>query len=153
MRDIRQRGRSRRPRQWHTDRVENAVLVYDGDCAFCRRCVRFIERRVKRHPRLVAWQATDLDALGLTADQCREAVQWVGPDGRHEAAHRAVARTLVGAGSGWALLGRVLLLPGVVQLAGVVYRWVARNRHRLPGGTVECSLDDRIGPARGGDRA
>lgn len=133
--------------------MESAVLVYDGDCAFCRRCVRFIERRLSRHPRLVAWQAADLDGLGLTADQCREALQWVGPEGRHESAQRAVARTLVGGGRGWALLGRFLLLPGVDQAAGFVYRWVARNRHRLPGGTLECSLDDRIGPARGGDRA
>ena len=32
-------------------------------------------------------------------------------------------------------LGAALLLPGVNALAGVVYRWVARNRHRFPGGT------------------
>lgn len=108
---------------------------------------------MSRHPRLVAWQAADLAALGLTADQCREALQWVGADGRHESAQRAVARTLVGGGSGWAVLGRFILLPGVDQVAGFVYRWVARNRHRLPGGTLECSLDDRIGPTRGGDRA
>ena len=37
-------------------------------------------------------------------------------------------------------LGAALLLPGVNALAGVVYRWVARNRHRFPGGTPACAM-------------
>ena len=31
-------------------------------------------------------------------------------------------------------------IRAVNTLAGIVYRWVARNRHRLPGGTPACSL-------------
>lgn len=132
--------------------MDDSVLVYDGDCAFCRRCVVFVERRITRRPRLVAWQFADLEALGLTAEECQEAVQWVGPDGRHASAQRAVARTLVGAGGGWSVLGRLLLLPGIDWSAGVVYRWVAANRHRMPGGTAECAIDDRKVSARGGER-
>jgi predicted DCC family thiol-disulfide oxidoreductase YuxK len=33
-----------------------------------------------------------------------------------------------------------MLLPGIKQVAGVVYRWVAKNRDRMPGGTAECAL-------------
>jgi predicted DCC family thiol-disulfide oxidoreductase YuxK len=64
----------------------------------------------------------------------------VGTDGERASAHVAVARTLVHGGKGWAVLGRVILLPGVEAVAGVVYRWVARNRHRMPGGTAQCNL-------------
>lgn len=141
---------------WHTEVVsalpvfETPTLVYDGDCAFCTRSVRFIERRIARRPTIVAWQSTDLEALGLTSEMCETAVQWVGVDAAIESGHRAVARTLIHGGKGWAVLGRVILLPGVSWLAGVVYRWIARNRHRMPGGTSECVLPqaDRDG-ARG----
>ncbi|MBM3799764.1 MAG: DUF393 domain-containing protein [Actinobacteria bacterium] len=116
------------------------LLIYDGDCAFCSSSVRFIERRVKRHPRLEPWQRLDLDALGLTVEQCQAAVQWVGADGLTASGHEAVGRLLVHAGGAWGLVGRTILAPGVRSVAKVTYSWVARNRHRLPGGTPECSL-------------
>lgn len=131
------------------------VLVYDGDCAFCTRSVRFIERRIGRRPLIVAWQRTDLEALGLTREMCETAVQWVGLDGEVSSGHRAVARTLIHGRSGWWVLGRFILLPGVSAVAAVVYRWVARNRHRMPGGTAECvlSASERSTEASGPDRS
>lgn len=120
--------------------MERPLLIFDGDCAFCTRSVRFVERRIRRHPRIVAWQSLDLDEWGLTRTECERAVQWIGVDGTRASAHLAVARTLVFGGKGWALLGRLLSLPGVRNLAGHVYRWVARNRHRMPGGTAQCNL-------------
>jgi len=30
-------------------------------------------------------------------------------------------------------------LPGIKQIQDRVYRWVAANRHRLPGGAPECA--------------
>lgn len=116
------------------------VLVFDGDCSFCTSSVNVLQRLVKRLPPIVPWQHIDLDALGLTRQQCEEAVQWVGPDGQVRSGEAAVAQVLVDAGKGWRLLGRLMLLPGVRWLAGVVYRWTARHRHRLPGGTPACSL-------------
>ena len=116
------------------------LLVFDGDCAFCTRSVRFVERRIRHRPDIRPWQSLDLEALGLTRDECEEAVQWIGPTGERASAHVAVARTLVHGGKGWAVLGRIILLPGVRSVAGFVYRWIARNRHRMPGGTAECNL-------------
>lgn len=120
--------------------MANALLVFDGDCAFCTKCANFVERRMKRHPDVVAWQKSDLVALGLSQAQCEEAVQWIGADGKRASAQHAVARTLVFGGKGWALLGWLLLVPGISHLAGFVYRLIARNRHRMPGGTAECVL-------------
>lgn len=128
------------PIHWHTVGVTRPILVFDGDCAFCSRSVRFVERRIRRHPRIVAWQSIDLAALNLTQAECEEAVQWIDVDGTRASAHVAVAHTLVYGGKGWALLGRLVLVPGVRSIAGFVYRWVARNRHRMPGGTSQCNL-------------
>lgn len=114
--------------------------MYDGDCALCSSSVRALERCIARRPQVIAWQHAALGELGLTPAQCEEAVQWVDEDGTVLSAHLAVARTLEYGGKGWWLVGRTLRLPGIRQLAGVVYRWVARNRHRLPGGTPTCSL-------------
>ena len=115
------------------------LLIFDGDCAFCSRCVRFIERRIRRHPQIQSWQRSDLVALGLTQEQCETAVQFA-DRGSITSAHVAVARVLIYGKKGWALLGYVMLLPGIKQVAGVVYRWVAKNRDRMPGGTAECAL-------------
>jgi predicted DCC family thiol-disulfide oxidoreductase YuxK len=120
--------------------MDRPLLVFDGDCAFCTRSVRFVERRIRRHPDIRSWQSLDLEQLGLSQAACEEAVQWVGADGERASGHVAVARTLVYGGKGWALLGRIIVLPGVRAVAGFVYRWIATNRHRMPGGTAQCSL-------------
>ncbi|GAA1705956.1 hypothetical protein GCM10009765_64240 [Fodinicola feengrottensis] len=116
-----------------------AVFVYDGDCAFCSSTARWIERRVRPRVPLVAWQHADLGSLGLTAQQCEEAVQWSGPDGRY-AGPAAFARLLVSAGRGWRPLGHFLALRPVRWVADPLYRLIARNRSHLPGGTPYCSL-------------
>lgn len=124
--------------------VAGPVLVFDGDCAFCTASVRRYERWVARRPVVVAWQWADLDRLGLTPQQCTEALQWVGADGRCRSGAAAVAAALRHAGRGWALLGWLLSAPLVRTLAAWVYRWVATNRHRLPGGTAACSIEGSI---------
>lgn len=116
------------------------VLVFDGDCAFCTSSARRGQRWLGLE-HVEPWQFLDLEELGLTEAECNEAVQWVAADGSVVAAERAVGAALVHAGGVWRWIGRLLLAPGVVWIAGVVYRWVARNRSRLPGGTPACSID------------
>lgn len=120
--------------------MDRPLLVFDGDCAFCTRSVRFVERRIARRPDIEPWQSLDLERLGLERAECELAVQWIGESGDRASAHVAVARTLVYGGKGWAVLGRIILLPGIRSVAGLVYRWIARNRHRMPGGTAQCNL-------------
>jgi predicted DCC family thiol-disulfide oxidoreductase YuxK len=116
------------------------TFVYDGDCAFCSTSARFIERRIPTTAAVVPWQRTDLAALGLTPAQCEEAVQWVASDGTVSSGPAGIGRLLVDAGSFWRPLGRVLLAPPASWLAPPLYRWIARNRDRLPGGTAACAL-------------
>ena len=68
-----------------------AVLVYDGECAFCRRCIAAMHRFVPRAPRSVPCQDAPLDALGLTRRECDEAVQWVRGSERRSGARSVAA--------------------------------------------------------------
>lgn len=124
------------------------TFVYDGDCAFCSSCAGFIDRRIHTPARVEAWQRLDLASLGLTAAACADAVQWVGTDGAVASGPAAIARLLrqASGASGrllWRPVGAVLATRPVLALAWPAYRWVARNRHRLPGGTPACALPRR----------
>lgn len=126
--------------------AEVPVLLFDGDCAFCTSCVSWMHRRIGRLDAVKPYQRADLGSLGVTEAQCESALQWVGADHRVRSGEAAVAQVLVDAGKGWAVMGRAMRLPGIQQVAAVSYRWVARNRHRLPGGTPACSLDAHRSP-------
>jgi predicted DCC family thiol-disulfide oxidoreductase YuxK len=118
------------------------VLVFDGDCAFCTNCAHALER-IGPDAEIVAWQLTDLAELGITAEQASDAVQWVAVDGTVRSGHEAIAAVLSTAGLPWKLIGRAILLPGISWLAAKVYRLVASNRYRLPGGTPACAVTNR----------
>ena len=117
---------------------ERPVLVYDGDCGFCTTCARFLER-IGPDAEIVAWQLTDLAALGITEEQAADAVRWVRTDGTVRSGHEAIADVLSSAGGVWRIIGRALLLPGISWLAARAYRLTADNRYRLPGGTPACA--------------
>jgi predicted DCC family thiol-disulfide oxidoreductase YuxK len=137
----------------HDGHVDRSTFVFDGDCAFCTSCARFIERFIRTPTTVVAWQFADLDRLGLTEAECLDAVQFVGGT-RHTAGPVAIAdllRTATGVTGRllWRPAGWLLGLRPVTALAWPGYRWVARNRHRLPGGTAACKVTPgRPGPAR-----
>jgi predicted DCC family thiol-disulfide oxidoreductase YuxK len=116
------------------------LLVYDGDCAFCTGCVRFVERRVPTGARLVPFQFADLDALGTDRERAAHEIIWVDRDGRLHGGAQAAARLLMDAGGPWRPLGALLGIPPFRWAAHCVYRLVAANRHRLPGGTAACAL-------------
>ena len=117
-----------------------STLVFDGDCGFCTRCVALVPKSVRRTTNVVPYQRADLVALGLTTAECAEAVQWVGDDGSRGRGHAAIGRLLQSGDLAWRVVGTLLLLPPVSWLAAAVYRLVAANRMRLPGGTPACAV-------------
>jgi len=116
---------------------ERPVLLFDGDCAFCTSSVRVLQR-IGPEAEIVAWQLTDLAELGVTEQQASDALQWVEVDGTVCSGHEAIAAALGTTGGIWRTAGRILLLPGISGVAARIYRLVADNRHRLPGGTPAC---------------
>ena len=124
------------------------TLVYDGDCAFCTSSVRWVTRLHLGADVVVPYQFADLDALGLTAAQCEESLQLVGPT-RTSSGHAAVGHLLLRSQWWWKPVGLLLLTPPVSWLARGVYRWVANNRDKMPGGTAACALPEDQRPKVG----
>jgi predicted DCC family thiol-disulfide oxidoreductase YuxK len=133
-------------------------VVFDGDCAFCTSSASWVATRLRRDGRpaaeLVAWQFTDLTALGTTRQRAQREVLWVPPEGPVLGGAEAFAAWLRFSGPPYSLLGRMLTWPGVRQLAAAVYRLVAANRQHLPGGSPACALPPAgFDPAEPGSKA
>ena len=116
------------------------LLVFDGDCSFCTTSANWLEHRLPEAARVEPWQRLDLAALGLTEHDVTTAAYWIDENGRTYRGHRAIARSLITAGGVWKPIGVVMLIPPISWLAALVYVVIARNRHRLPGGTPACKL-------------
>jgi predicted DCC family thiol-disulfide oxidoreductase YuxK len=118
---------------------ESGTLVYDGDCGFCTTSAGWA-RRIAPELVTIPWQFAELDKLGITEAAAAAEVQYVDARGTATAGAQAIASLLVSVGGLLGLMGRVMRLPGIRALAAVVYKLVAANRHRLPGGTPACRL-------------
>ncbi|MFJ8923432.1 Predicted thiol-disulfide oxidoreductase YuxK, DCC family [Streptomyces sp. LamerLS-316] len=116
------------------------VLIYDGDCAFCTSSVRFAERHIKPRCETTPWQFAEMESFGATRERAEYELLWVTPSGVIHGGAQAVAKLLLSAGRGWAVPGALLTLPPLRQLAHGVYRLIANNRERMPGGTPACAL-------------
>ena len=115
------------------------TLIFDGDCGFCTTSAGWAKRIVPGAD-VVPWQQLDLDRFGLTPEQADAELKYVDDNGRVSGGAEAIGRLLVSRGSVFARLGRLILLPGVRVVAAWVYKKVADNRYRLPGGTPGCKV-------------
>lgn len=121
--------------------VNPPVFLFDGDCAFCSSSARWLTDHVPTPVAVEPWQFTDLDPLGVPIEEVDVAVVLVDVRLARMAGPEAIAGLLRLSTSGaWRAAGRVLALRPVLAIAWPVYRLIARNRHRMPGGTPQCSL-------------
>lgn len=122
------------------DMALQRTLIYDADCGFCTRSAMWISRgnRVNIKP----WQGIhDLDGLGLTVDMVNNAAYWADKGQIRAAGESAIAHALIARSWIWKPLGYFIL--AVRPLSGIVYRYIAKNRHAMPGGTSACKLPPR----------
>lgn len=119
------------------------VLLYDGDCAFCRTWVERVARRDRRgRIRFVPFQEIDPASYGIERSALESAMHLVGPGGRvwkGAAAGREIARFLPGWRWAWYALG----IPGALPMAQRAYDWAAHRRHRLGCGSAYCRRGHR----------
>ncbi|WP_347877910.1 DCC1-like thiol-disulfide oxidoreductase family protein [Salinibacterium sp. ZJ454] len=115
-------------------------LVFDGDCAFCTLWVNRLQEILPIFPDAVPWQWTDLEALALTADDV-ERFAWVVTPAHQYAGHLAFSALLRMQPRWWLrLLGWLIATPPYSWVAASGYAFIAKNRHRLPGGTPACQM-------------
>ena len=119
----------------------DALLIYDGDCAFCKQSLKWALDKLPAFCRYVAFQKVDFNEFGLQLSDVRSQV-WLIAGEKRLGGHRAVSWLFRQQKSlGWRTLGA--LIDWFSPISALVYRWVAKNRHRLPGGTKECTINDQ----------
>jgi predicted DCC family thiol-disulfide oxidoreductase YuxK len=120
-------------------KYEHPVLIFDADCGFCTRCVDVL-KRLPHGADVQAFQFTDLAGFGTTEARAQREVLWVDANGRISGGAQAIARLLVNSGGVYALAGWVMRTPPVRWVAAGVYKLIAKNRQRMPGGTAACAI-------------
>lgn len=118
------------------------VMIFDGDCAFCSSSARVLQKLTKSRVAIEPYQFLNLSEYGLTEELTAKAVYFVST--KTYVANRAIAQCLIDSKTAWAFAGHLMNLPVVSSIAERVYYWVAKNRHRLPGGTPECSVRAKL---------
>jgi predicted DCC family thiol-disulfide oxidoreductase YuxK len=122
--------------------MQRGLMLNDGDCGFCMRTAALV-------PRLgvdvdsVALQSVDLSQWGIDEDRALVEMAYVHPDGNVDYGHRAWAAILTTGPLPWRAVARAMTTRAGEPVARRVYRWVADNRSRLPGGTPACSIENR----------
>jgi len=108
--------------------TQPALLLWDGECGFCRRSVEWAERRDGSHAfRAVPYQqAPSPPMTPELRSACARAVHVLTPEGEVLRAGRACLWILQRIG--YPVLARVLALPPLVWLVELGYWLVARNR-------------------------
>ena len=126
--------------------INKPLLIFDGDCGFCTTSAEWAVRHVCQAANIVPGQRIDVTEYGLTLDDIAAAAWWVDEGGRTYRGHRAIGKLLQrGEGWWWPALGWLCLTPPFSWTAALIYRVVARFRHRLPGGTPACRIDQPRG--------
>jgi predicted DCC family thiol-disulfide oxidoreductase YuxK len=116
------------------------MLIFDGDCSFCTSSAMWIRHRLPSRTRVEPWQRLDIASYGLTEADVMTAAYWVDERGRTFRGHRSIGKALMAVGGAWKPVGALMLVPPFSWLAALTYVIIAKNRHRLPGGTPACKL-------------
>ena len=115
-------------------------MIFDGDCSFCTTAVNRLKDVLPRFPESSPWQWLDLDELGLTTEDVTQ-YAWVVTSTHQYAGHLAFSALLrMQPTPGWRFLGHLLATPPFSWAAAVGYHYIAKYRHKLPGGTPACQL-------------
>ncbi len=109
-------------------------VLYDGDCAFCVRWMRFWSPVLRRRGFAVDTLQADWvpDALGMTRDEIERDIRLLTAEGESYAGadvYLYLARRIW-----WAWpFGVLFSLPGFKTLLWSGYRWFRANRHCISG--------------------
>ena len=98
------------------------VVIYDGECAFCKSSIKWIEQRLVIDSK--PFQQIDLAKFGLTYQQCSQSVQVIA-NSTVLAGAPAIAFLLKKRGN--QAVSLLITTSGIFGRWG--YRWVSNNRN------------------------
>jgi len=125
------------------NKSETAVLIFDGDCGFCTTTANYIKKHSSTPIEIHPWQWVELRDYGLTREQAAAKVQMV-VNGKVYSGHKGFAKMLRLQKQWWfKLLGALAVTPPFSWGARLGYYFVAKYRHKLPGGTPACQLQTK----------
>jgi predicted DCC family thiol-disulfide oxidoreductase YuxK len=107
---------------------DRPLLIYDGDCGFCRRWVARWRRWTGERVSYAPSQDVARDFPQIPAQRFRESVVLIEPDGRVSYGAEAAARSLAVRAPGKVLLWIYLRVPAARAFGEWAYRGVARRR-------------------------
>lgn len=117
-----------------------AVILFDGECAFCEGAVRFIAARDGGHFQFGASQSPQaaglLDAHGVTRESARSII--LIEDGQVYLRSTASLRIAQRLSAPWRWAGVLLAIP--LPIRDTVYNMVATIRRRLAGVSSACDV-------------
>ena len=124
------------------DPPEKPLLIFDGDCHFCRRWIERWRERTGDAVEYASSQEVGDRFPEIAAEEFAGAVQLVEPDGRLVSGAHAVFRSL-SHGRGWGFLAACYeRVPPFAALTEGAYGFVARNRMLASRGTRLLWGDD-----------
>ena len=110
------------------------LLIYDGDCGFCKYLVRYWQKLTGDRVAYAPYQETAAQYPEIPVTAFQNAIQYIAPDGKIASAAEASFLTLSHArGKGiWLTLYRKF--PGFAVISELAYAFIAAHRpafHRL----------------------
>ena len=116
------------------------LLIFDGDCSFCTSSANWAVKHSKTPIQATPWQFTNLDDYGLNAALASEKV-WMVVDGKKYGGSDAAAIWLIIKKNPLAkLAGHLMMFVAFRWIFALGYKVIAKNRHRMPGGTPACAM-------------
>jgi len=126
---------------------KKVTLIFDGDCGFCTTSANFAVARSKYPITAVPWQRANLSEFGLTSEMASSRVYVaVSGDGKPSdvsvfGGHEAFAKLFrIQPNMVAKFMGALMITPPISWIAAAGYVFVAKYRHKLPGGTPACKL-------------
>jgi predicted DCC family thiol-disulfide oxidoreductase YuxK len=117
------------------------VLIYDGKCEYCKSWVDWASQRgALKEIEFISCQSQERKQRfpQILESECAQAMMVVLPDGKILSGGDAVPQFLSSV-RGWRWTTPLFKIPGVLMIVRPIYRWIARNRHRMKFGKSVCS--------------
>ena len=125
------------------------VVIYDGECGFCNRSVLFIlkrdkEQRLQFSANKSSYSRSQLSRSGINAERPDTLV--LIENGEAHTYSDAALRVAKYLKFPWNLFYYLIVIPRKAR--DPLYRFIARNRHRISGNSIACRIPDGLSKSR-----